>query len=605
MASLISSTVWVKRGLPAQHPKRYKLDEDELARVSRLAGNRLAQVKELLDQQVEAEEEIVDVEEMIAGEEEEDQDQEDHNDEDMNKTKEKDEDQWSDEDSSAEQDKMDLDQKEPAAEPADEMAQYNLDDYDKEESKGVSMGAFSNIKGLQYYQNPADDPYVTLDDAADDETHEREELEIYPTDNLIVAARTEDDVSQLDIYVYDQAEENLYVHHDLLLPAMPLCLEWIDFTPAGITCDDPMRKGNFIAVGTMDPEIEIWNLDVIDGLYPDAILGNNSTPQDNDSPPVEKNSESNNVSKKSKKKKDKKKKQQQQQSTTLNTNASLTSATHHTSSVLSLSHNKLVRNLLLSASADSTIKLWDLNQAACGPSSTFTALRSFEMHTDKVQSAQWNPKEASVVLSGGWDGMLKVWDSRNAQEGVEVKVDSDVECLRWDPFNPQAFIVTLDNGLIQSFDSRMLAQFDTTTPAKKSSKPLWTLAAHDASVSAFDVSPVIPGLLVSGGLDKTVKVWNLEDKSGAPTLSMVVSRDLGVGKVFSVSFCPDDPTTVAVAGSKGSLQIWDLATNAGVRSVFRDRFKLHSQLDLENRKSLGRDGVLSVVDYPESDDDDS
>jgi periodic tryptophan protein 1 len=95
MASLISSTVWVKRGLPAQHPKRYNLDEDELARVSRLAGNRLAQVKELLDQQVEAEEEIVDVEEMIAGEEEEDQDQEDHNDEDMNKTKEKDEDQWS------------------------------------------------------------------------------------------------------------------------------------------------------------------------------------------------------------------------------------------------------------------------------------------------------------------------------------------------------------------------------------------------------------------------------------------------------------------------------------------------------------------------------
>jgi hypothetical protein len=66
------------------------------------------------------------------------------------------------EDSSANQDKK----KEPAAEPANEMAQYNLDDYNKEESKGVSMGAFSNIKGLHYYQNPADDPYVTLDDVS-------------------------------------------------------------------------------------------------------------------------------------------------------------------------------------------------------------------------------------------------------------------------------------------------------------------------------------------------------------------------------------------------------------------------------------------------------
>ncbi|KAI9609436.1 hypothetical protein H4Q26_007390 [Puccinia striiformis f. sp. tritici PST-130] len=53
------------------------------------------------------------------------------------------------------------------------------------------MGAFSNIKGLQFYQNPSDDPYVTLDEVNDDEdSHEREELEIYPNDNLIIAART-------------------------------------------------------------------------------------------------------------------------------------------------------------------------------------------------------------------------------------------------------------------------------------------------------------------------------------------------------------------------------------------------------------------------------
>ncbi|KAA1066976.1 hypothetical protein PGT21_011029 [Puccinia graminis f. sp. tritici] len=592
MASLISSTVWVKRGQPAQHPKRYNLDKNELERVSRLAGDRLAQVKELLDEQVEAEEEeLVDVEEMIAGEEE-DEEEEDND----QKKQENSDNEWSDQDSSSEPDKMDLDD---PSKPTDEMAQYNLDDYDKEESKGVSMGAFSNIKGLQFYQNQTDDPYVTLDDLANDETHEREELEIYPTDNLIIAARTEDDVSQLDIYVYDQGEENLYVHHDLLLPAMPLCLEWIDFSPAGIDCDDPTRKGSFIAVGTMDPEIEIWNLDVVDGLYPDAILGNNNNPSSQvDQPSAEQLSDSNIQSKKNKKKK---KKNNNPQPSTLN----LSPATHHTSSVLSLSHNKLARNLLLSASADTTIKLWDLNQAPSGPSSTFSAIESFQMHTDKVQSAQWNPKEATVVLSGGWDGMLKVWDTRNSGEGVEVKVDSDVECLRWDPFNPQAFIVTLDNGLIQSFDSRMLSQF-STTPAKKTAKPLWTLSAHDSSVSAFDISPVIPGLLVSGGVDKMVKVWNLEDKSGSPKLSMVVSRDLGVGKVFSVGFCPDDPTTIAVAGSKASLQIWDLATNNGVRSVFRDRLKqFSSSLDFENRKPIGKDGVLSVVDDLESDDDDN
>jgi len=135
MASLISSAVWVKRGIAKQHPQKYNLDQNELERISRLAGNRLTLLKnEHKPEEEEEEEEIVDVEEMIAGEEDEE---------------------WTDQDSAPEQDKMELDEKE------DEMALYNLHDYDKEESKGISMGAFSNIKGLQYYQNPADDPYVT------------------------------------------------------------------------------------------------------------------------------------------------------------------------------------------------------------------------------------------------------------------------------------------------------------------------------------------------------------------------------------------------------------------------------------------------------------
>jgi len=31
--------------------------------------------------------------------------------------------------------------------------------------------------------------------------------------------------------------------------------------------------GNFIAVGTFDPEIEIWDLDTVDCMVPEAILG--------------------------------------------------------------------------------------------------------------------------------------------------------------------------------------------------------------------------------------------------------------------------------------------------------------------------------------------
>jgi periodic tryptophan protein 1 len=97
--------------------------------------------------------------------------------------------------------------------------------------------------------------------------NEHEELEVLSTDNMLVVAKTEDEVSQLEVYVYDDAAEALYVHHDLMLPNFPLCLEWPDFGgPAG-------APGNFVAVGTPDPDIEVWSLDVVDPMYPDVLLG--------------------------------------------------------------------------------------------------------------------------------------------------------------------------------------------------------------------------------------------------------------------------------------------------------------------------------------------
>ncbi len=384
-------------------------------------------------------------------------------------------------------------------------------------------------------------------------------------------------MSQLEIYVYDETEENLYVHHDLLLPAMPLCLEWLDFCPGRTT--EARQKGNFVAVGTLDPEIEIWSLDVVDGLYPDAILG--PPPKEQQQPEQSSISDTTAVTvaggeggKKKKKKKPKKAKV-------------VANAEYHVDSILSLSWNRAHRNLLASSSADKTIKLWDLARPTSSP-----ALRSFDsLHGDKIQAVQWNPKEPTVLLSGSWDGSVRVFDSRAPEAFVGTRVASDVECLKWDPWEPAGFLVSMENGMVQSYDSRMLASNKDAGP----SRPLWTLSAHDSSVSSLDINPHIKGCVVTGGTDNMVKVWNVEDQvAGKRNISLVTARDLGVGKVFSASFCPDDPTTLAVAGSKANLQIWDTATNAGVRSVFGDRLKALGK-DLEKTGS----GLISVANEDE------
>jgi periodic tryptophan protein 1 len=64
---------------------------------------------------------------------------------------------------------------------------------------------------------------------------------------------------------------------------------------------------------------------------------------------------------------------------------------------------------------------------------------------------------------------------------------------------------------------------------KSPSPARFTLSAHDGAVSALDVSPLLRGCICTGGTDKLVKVWNVDQTSGGkPAVSMVASRDMEV-----------------------------------------------------------------------------
>lgn len=291
-----------------------------------------------------------------------------------------------------------------------DLKEYDLEHYDDDEeqeehSEGAPMGMFAGIKSLAYHQAGEEDPYITLkEDEEDDE--EREELQILAEDNLILAARIEDEIAHLEVYVYEDSADNLYVHHDIMLPAIPLAVEWLDFAVG--KSSDADTSSNFVAVGTMDPDIEIWDLDIVDCMYPNAILGQGA----------ETASETDKLKKKKKKKKSKKPNDE-----------------FHVDSVLSLAANRQHRNLLASSSADCTIKLWDLSTLKCA--------KSYSYHTDKVCSVAWNPAETTALLSGSYDRTVVAADMRapNAK-APRWGVESDVEAVRWNPHDPNFFFVS-------------------------------------------------------------------------------------------------------------------------------------------------------------------
>ncbi|KAI9812441.1 MAG: hypothetical protein M1827_004672 [Pycnora praestabilis] len=494
--SMITATAWVPRGFPAPFPTKYDFDEIEFERISKLAKLQLEDAQEDLDQA--------------------------RNGADGAENSK----------SSSSVEKRSISASKLNEDMDDDLKEYDLEHYDsdvKEDDKGEGMAMFGNVKSLAYHDSNAEDPYITLKENEEDE-EDREELQILATDNLLLAAKVEDEVAHLEVYVYEDGADNLYVHHDVMLPAIPLCVEWLNI-PVGKDIVDKDSTGNYAAVGTFDPDIEIWDLDTVDSMYPNAILGQGGEDH---------NAESEVAQKKKKRRKKSKK----------------ANDDYHVDAILSLAANRHHRNLLASSSADKTVKLWDLNTRKCA--------KSYSYHTDKVCSLAWHPKESTVLLSGSYDRNVVAADMRAPDaKAPRWGVESDVESVRWDPHDPNFFYISTENGVVHHHDVRLAPS------SPEASKPIWTLQAHDESISSFDINPIIPGFLTTGSTDKQVKLWNVQ----ASGPSMVVSRDLGVGKVFSTNFAPDQEVgfRLAVAGSKGTVQIWDTSTNAAVRRAFAGR----------------------------------
>ncbi|KAK6729796.1 hypothetical protein RB195_006694 [Necator americanus] len=183
--------------------------------------------------------------------------------------------------------------------------------------------------------------------------------------------------------------------------------------------------------------------------------------------------------------------------------------------------------MLYSAACDGIVKLWDISDTGTKPVSEFTA------HNDAIRASTVSAPNDNLLLTGGYDHKVKLWDSRCASEGPSVEMDAG---------SPVESVVFLNNEhLIATAAGTVVRIWDVAAGGRL----LMSLQQHHKTVTSLCLGKK-GDVLLSGGIDRRVNVFRLLDFSllhsmsmAAPVLSLAMSPDdqtmaVGIGQLLAV-----------------------------------------------------------------------
>nr|CDJ94145.1 WD40 repeat and U3 small nucleolar RNA-associated protein 15 domain containing protein [Haemonchus contortus] len=178
--------------------------------------------------------------------------------------------------------------------------------------------------------------------------------------------------------------------------------------------------------------------------------------------------------------------------------------------------------MLYTMASDGRVKHWDISDTGAA------AVCDYAAHQDEIRTSAVSTLNHNLMLTGGYDHKVKLWDSRCLRDGPSVEMDAGFPVENAIFLNSEHLVATAAGPLVKVWDVTVGGRL------------LMSLQQHNKSVMSLCLGAV-GDILLTGGLDRKVNVIRVLDFSLLHSMPMA-------SPVLALAMSPDDQTMAVGMG---------------------------------------------------------